>query len=84
MATRCVYRRPPRELGYRGAQVLAYVRSTIEVEGSAPSYSMIRDELGFGDDAGVVRVVSILEKRGLLKRVGAGRVRRIRLVVNNK
>jgi SOS-response transcriptional repressor LexA len=88
MAAHPAYRRPPRELGYRGRQVLAYVRTTVQQEGSAPSYAMIRDALGFCDEAGVSRVVEILEKRGLLRRVGAARVRRgvrrIRLVVNNK
>jgi SOS-response transcriptional repressor LexA len=76
-------RRAPRELGYRGHQVLAYVRETVEIEGSAPSYAMIRDALGFTDNAGVCRVVEILERRALLKRAGRGRVRRIRLVINN-
>jgi SOS-response transcriptional repressor LexA len=81
MASRAL-RRSPRELGYRGVQVLAFVRQTIEIEGMAPSYGMIRDALGFCDEAGVCRVVHILERRGLLRRVGNGRVRRLRLVVN--
>jgi|JI10StandDraft_1071094.scaffolds.fasta_scaffold188956_2 predicted transcriptional regulator of viral defense system len=72
-------RRPPRELGYRGQQVIALVRETIAVDGSAPSYAMIRDRLGFRDKVDVCRVVERLENRGLLSRVGSGRVRRIRL-----
>jgi SOS-response transcriptional repressor LexA len=76
-------RRVPRELGYRGCQVLAYVREIIEAEGMAPSCYRIRDALGFYDIAGVVRVVDVLERRGLLRRVGSGRVRRLRLVINN-
>jgi len=72
-------RNAPRELGYRGRQVLAFVRKTIEEHGHAPSYTMIRDELGFNDRAEVCRVVQKLEKRGLLSRVGDGRVRRIRI-----
>jgi SOS-response transcriptional repressor LexA len=81
MASRAL-RRAPRELGYRGVQVLAYVRSTIEADGTAPSYAMIRDALDFCDEAGVCRVIHILERRGLLRRVGTGRVRRLRLVVS--
>lgn len=68
-----------RVLGYRAAQVLGYVRETIATDGQAPSYRMIREELGFCDKAAVQRVVERLERRGLLSRVGSGRVRRIRL-----
>lgn len=70
-------RRAPRELGYRGHQVLAFVRTTIATHGQAPSYRMICNELGIGDKTDVARIVSRLEKRGLLRRVGAGRVHRI-------
>lgn len=77
MAT--VLRRAPRELGYRGVQVLSYVRETIDAHGMAPSYAMIRDALGFSHEKKVSLVVQRLENRGLLKRAGAGRVRRIRL-----
>jgi SOS-response transcriptional repressor LexA len=73
-------RRAPRELGYRGQQVLAFVQIMIAEGGSAPSYSMIRDELGFNDKTDVRRVIERLERRGLLSRVGHGRVRRIRLI----
>jgi SOS-response transcriptional repressor LexA len=72
-------RNAPRELGFRGTQVLAYVRLVIDEEGQAPSYGMIRRELGFAHEADVLRVVRRLEKRGLLRRVGSGRVRRIQL-----
>lgn len=72
-------RRSPRELGYRGRQVLELVRLTIADRGQAPSYTEIRDTLGFGDRAEVCRVVERLEQRGLVRRAGAGRVRRIRL-----
>lgn len=74
-------RRAPRELGYRGCQVLAFVRDTIEHEGTAPSYGQIRDALGFQHKGHVHHVIVRLEKRGLLSRVGAGHVRRIRLPV---
>lgn len=76
-------RRAPRELGYRGVQVLAYVRQTIAHDGLAPSYAMIRDVLGFNHEKHVCEVIKRLERRGLLRRAGVGRVRRIRLVVNN-
>lgn len=69
-----------RALGYRGYQVHAYVREIVERDGRAPSYGMIREALDFCDDAAVSRVVQRLEKRGLLSRVGHGRVRRIRLI----
>jgi predicted transcriptional regulator of viral defense system len=72
-------RRCPRELGYRGAQVLAFIRLAIADHGQAPSYTEIRKTLGFNDRAEVCRVVGRLESRGLVRRVGAGRVRRIRL-----
>lgn len=72
-------RQAPRELGFRGRQVLAFVRNCISEEGSAPSYSMIRDELGFNDRADVGKVVKRLEGRGLLHMAGQGRGRRIRL-----
>lgn len=75
-----IQRRAPRELGYRGQQVLNYVRLVIAQEGSAPSYEMIREALDLYDRAAVVRVVQCLERRGLIRRAGAGRVRRIKLV----
>ena len=71
--------RAPRELGYRGRQVLAFVRDCIDSEGHAPSYTTIRDTLGFNDRAEVCRVVARLAGRGLVARAGNGRVRRIRL-----
>jgi SOS-response transcriptional repressor LexA len=73
------FRRAPRELGYRGAQVLALIRLSIADHGQAPSYTEIRNQLGFNDRADVGKVVKRLEGRGLIRRVGSGRVRRIRL-----
>lgn len=73
-------RRAPRELGYRGVQVLAYVRTSIAEQGRAPSYEMICDKLGISTRAKVCEVVKRLEKRGLISRVGSGRVRRINLL----
>ncbi len=73
---------PPREMGYRTRQVLAYVRAVVASEGCAPSYAMIRDELGLAHEGHVCRIIKRLEQRGLVARTGAGRVRRIRLVVN--
>lgn len=68
-----------RVLGYRGFQVLAYVQETLASDGRAPSYGMIRDELGLTDKGEVGKIVKRLERRGVLSRVGSGRVRRIRL-----
>lgn len=72
-------RRVPRELGYRAVQVRAYVHATIDAEGRAPSYRMIKDELGIATKGEVCRIVEGLERRGIFKRVGSGRVRRIQL-----
>jgi SOS-response transcriptional repressor LexA len=83
MASRAL-RRVPRYLGYRCVQVKRYVEEAIERDGIAPSYGMIRDDLDFCDLAAVSRVVQNLERHGHLRRAGSGRVRRIRLVVNNK
>lgn len=79
MASRAL-RRAPRELGFRGVQVLALIRDRIETEGQAPSYAQIRDALGFSHEKKVLRVITCLENRGLVRRVGTGRVRRIRLI----
>lgn len=70
-------------LGYRGAQVLAFIRATVSETGRPPSYESIRDELGFNDRAEVCRCVQRIERRGFIRRVGGGRTRRIRLVQNN-
>jgi SOS-response transcriptional repressor LexA len=74
--------RPSRCLGYRAQQVLAFVRTTIEREGLAPSYGMICSSVGIATYGEVSRIMDSLERRGLLRRVGSGRVRRIRLVAN--
>jgi SOS-response transcriptional repressor LexA len=66
-------------LGYRANQVLAYSRRKLSEDGIAPSYGMICDELGINTRGEVSRIVSDLERRGLLRRVGRGKVRRIRL-----
>jgi SOS-response transcriptional repressor LexA len=68
-----------RHLGYRMQQVLHCVERTIASDGLAPSYEMIRKELGMRDRVLVHRVVKRLERGGYLHRAGSGRVRRIRL-----
>jgi SOS-response transcriptional repressor LexA len=68
-----------RHLGYRAQQVLGYVERTYARDGIAPSYSMIRDELGMYSKSNVQRTIESLERQGLLRRAGSGRVRRIRL-----
>lgn len=69
-----------RSLGYRETQVLAFTQSVINQQGIAPSYGMICAELGIAQRCQVHRIVVNLERRGLLKRVGAGRVRRIQFL----
>jgi len=71
-------------IGIRSLQVERYVDQVVARDGVAPSYRMIRDALDFCDIAAVCRVVAILEKRGRLRRVGRGRVRRIRLVAKQQ
>lgn len=63
----------------RKSQVLDYVQSVIAQDGVAPSYGMICDALNIRTRTEVCRFVRQLENEGLLKRVGYGRVRRIRL-----
>ena len=54
-----------RTLGYRGHQVLDFVRSSLAVQGDVPSYGAIRDALGFSANADVCRVVARLERRAM-------------------
>lgn len=66
-------------LGYRAAQVYRFVVATIEQTGFAPSYGDICAELGIATKGEVSDIVQGLERRGLLMRVGQGRVRRGRM-----
>lgn len=72
-----------RELGYRGAQVEQMIGVWIETKGRSPTSHEIMKALGFCDRAGVIRVIQRLEKRGRVRRVRKGRIRQIRLVINN-
>jgi len=78
MASRPFQRYRP-YLGYRASQVRSYVEETLARDGIAPSYNMICNELGIGTRGEVCRIVSDLERRGIFRRAGRGRVRRIRL-----
>lgn len=71
---------PNLALGYRALQVLEYSRRVIANDGIAPSYGMICEELGINTRGEVSRIVGDLERRGLLRRAGRGRVRRLRIV----
>lgn len=71
-------------LGYRAAQVREYVERVIADEGIAPSYDMICGELGISTKGEVSRIVGNLERHGIFRRVGRGRVRRIRLTIVNR
>jgi SOS-response transcriptional repressor LexA len=66
-----------RALGYRAFQVLAFIRAEIGEKGQAPSYDQICAGVGINSKGEVSRIVDSLERRGLLSRVGRGRVRRI-------
>jgi hypothetical protein len=68
-------------LGYRANQVRGYAERKLQEDGIAPSYGMICDELGIGTRGEVSRIVKDLERRGIFRRAGRGRVRRIRLSI---
>lgn len=68
-----------RALGYRAFQVERFVRQFFGEHGVSPSYDDIRDGVGIRTKGEVSRIVASLERRGLLSRVGKGRIRRIRL-----
>jgi hypothetical protein len=59
--------------------MVTYVRTVIAAEGIAPSYAMICRAMGIRTRQEVSRLVSGAERTGELKRVGTGKVRRIRL-----
>lgn len=66
-------RRDPRKL------ILGYVHDIIDRDGCAPSYDMICRDLNIRTRGEVRRYIVQLESQGCLRRVGNGRVRRIRL-----
>jgi len=63
----------------RQRELLDYVQATIRRDGVAPSYRMIQRDLDVGTVGEVRALVCKLERAGKIRRVGAGRVRRIRL-----
>lgn len=69
-------RRDPRN------HILRYVHEVIDRDGIAPSYGMICRDVGFNTRQEVAKYVRQLEDQGKLRRVGHGRVRRIRLPGN--
>lgn len=71
-----ITRRDPR------SHILRYVEEVIDRDGVAPSYGMICRDVGFNTRQEVAKYVRQLEERGHLRRVGSGRVRRIRLSGN--
>jgi len=64
----------------RQRELLEYVRTIVARDGIAPSYGMIQKDLDVGSAGEVRKLVCRLEKIGKLRRVGSGRVRRIRLL----
>jgi DNA-binding MarR family transcriptional regulator len=59
--------------------VLRLAKHSKRVLGRTPSYSEIKNTLGIATKGEVARIVKSLEKRGLMRRAGRGRARRIRL-----
>lgn len=60
--------------------MLDYVRDVFASDGVAPSYGMICTALGIRSREQVSRMVRAAERDGELRRVGAGKVRRIRIL----
>ncbi len=63
----------------RREQMLEYVRGAIAREGVAPSYGMICRAIGINTRQEVSRMVKAAEREGELRRVGRGKVRRLRV-----
>lgn len=63
----------------RQRELLEYIQAVIGRDGIAPSYGMIQRDLDVGSAGEVRKLVMRLEKVGKVRRVGSGRVRRIRL-----
>lgn len=57
-----------RPLGYRGTQVLRFIRRYSAEHGASPSYATICAALGIADKPTLHRIVVRLERRGLLRR----------------
>lgn len=60
--------------------VAAFIRGHLRRNGTPPSYAMIRDKFGYADNTGVRQMILRLEAKGILRRQGQGRLRRIQLV----
>lgn len=56
-----------RVLGYRMAQVEAFVRSRLEEGSDFPSLGELKRELDFYDKAGALRALRRLQQRGRIK-----------------
>ncbi len=61
-------------------EVASFIAGHLQRNGRPPSYAMIRDAFGYQDNTGVRQIVMRLEAKGILKREGKGRERRIKLV----
>ncbi len=60
--------------------VAAFIRAHLRRNGRPPSYAMIRDQFGYADNTGVRQMILRLEAKGIIRRQGQGRQRRIQLV----
>ena len=61
--------------------VARFIAAHMRRNGRPPSYAQIRNEFGYQDNTGVRQIVLRLEAKGIVKRNGAGRERRIQLVM---
>ncbi len=61
-------------------EVASFIAGHWQRNGFSPSYAEIRDAFGYQDNTGVRQIVMRLEAKGILKREGKGRERRIKLV----
>lgn len=68
------------KLSNRQDSVACYIAGHLRHSGRPPSYAMIRDAFGYQDNTGVRQIIRRLEAKGILKREGKGRERRIKLV----
>jgi SOS-response transcriptional repressor LexA len=60
--------------------VAGFIAASLRKTGTPPSYAEIRNAFGYQDNTGVRKVIIRLEAKGVIKRYGQGRQRRIKLV----
>lgn len=68
-----------REPGYRAEQVAAFIIRHFAAAGQAPTYAQICTGVGIKTEGEVSRIITSLERRGIVRRVGSGNAKRIGL-----